>query len=193
MIGNICSQICGEKPLVRVGKTGPKTLLKSYLKQPPNAPFYRARKTSRWGSDRPVGRPASDRQRSKIRPLSHRSTGRSTEVRIQRASLSVRSTARSTGQRSYFRPLSHRSTGRSTVARIQRASLSVRLTGRSTGAFPESRALWTADRVGRPALLPELACTSVHVGRSLGRPPSGFGRPVGRPAEARTEKPGTLN
>ena len=31
--------------------------------------------------------------------------------------------------------------------------------------FPESRALWTDDRVGRPALLPELACTSVHVGR----------------------------
>ena len=46
-------------------------------------------------------------------------------------------------------------------ARIQRANLSVRSTGRSTGAFPESRALWTVDRVGRPALLPELACTSV--------------------------------
>ena len=68
-----------------------------------------------------------------------------------------RSTARSTGQRSYFRPLCHRSTGRSTEARIQRA---VSLSGRPPGAFPESRALWTVDRVGRPALLPELACTS---------------------------------
>ena len=29
LIGNICSQICGEKPLVRVGKTGLKTFLKS--------------------------------------------------------------------------------------------------------------------------------------------------------------------
>ena len=42
--------------------------------------------------DRPV-----DRQWSEIRPLGLRSTGRSTEARIQRAVLSVRSTARSTG------------------------------------------------------------------------------------------------
>ena len=58
LIGNICSQFSGEKPLERVGKIGSKIHLKSYLKQLPNAPFYRARKTSRWGSDRPVGRPA---------------------------------------------------------------------------------------------------------------------------------------
>ena len=83
-------------------------------------------------------------------------------------------------QRSFFRPLGQRSTGRSTVARIQRAQLSAR----STGAFPESRAIWTVDRVGRPALLPEQACTSVHVGRPPGRPTSDIGRPVGRPAEA---------
>ena len=79
--------------------------------------------------------------------------------------VACRSTVRSTGQRSYFSPLCHRSTGRSTEARIQRASLSVRSTTRSTGAFSESRALWTVDRSGRPALLPKLACTSVHVGR----------------------------
>ena len=29
LIGNICSQFCGEKPLKRVGKTGTKTLQKS--------------------------------------------------------------------------------------------------------------------------------------------------------------------
>ena len=63
-------------------------------------------------------------------------------------------------QRSEIRLLGHRSTGRSTEARIQRASLSVRSTGRSTGAFPESRALWTVDQVGRSALLPE---HGVHV------------------------------
>ena len=39
LIENICSQFCGEKPLKRVGKTGTKTLQKSWRKQPPNAPF----------------------------------------------------------------------------------------------------------------------------------------------------------
>ena len=29
LIGNICSQFCGEKPLERVGKTGSKSLQKS--------------------------------------------------------------------------------------------------------------------------------------------------------------------
>ena len=48
---------------------------------------------------------------------------------------------------------------------IQRASLSVRSTARSTGAFLDSRALWTVDRVGRPATCQVKACTSVHVGR----------------------------
>ena len=98
-----------------------------------------------------------------------------------------RSTGWSTGQWSYSTPLSHRSIGRSTEARIQRASLSVRSTGRSTGAFPESRALWTVDRVGRPTLLPELACTSVHVGRpsrSTDFSPSRLGRSTSRLAEA---------
>ena len=58
LIGKICSQICGEKPLERVGKTGPKTLFKSCGKQPPNGPIYRAPKTSRWGlSDQSVDRP----------------------------------------------------------------------------------------------------------------------------------------
>ena len=42
------------------------------------------------------------------------------------------------------------------------SKLFVRSAARPAGAFPESRALWTVDRVGRPALLPELA---VHVGR----------------------------
>ena len=58
LIGNICSQFCGEKPLKRVGKIGSKSLQKSWSKQPPNAPFYRVWKTSRWGlTDRPVDRP----------------------------------------------------------------------------------------------------------------------------------------
>ena len=70
---------------------------------------------------------------------------------------------------------------------IQRASLSVRSTAGSTGAFPESRALWTVDRIGRPTLLPEQACTSVHVGRLPGRPTSEIGRPVGRPLKPETE------
>ena len=47
LIRSISSQFCGEKPLKRVGKTGSKSLQKSLSKQPPNAPFYRARKTSR--------------------------------------------------------------------------------------------------------------------------------------------------
>ena len=46
-----------KKPLNRVGKTGLKTLQKSYTKQPPKVSIYRARKTSRWEPDWPVGRP----------------------------------------------------------------------------------------------------------------------------------------
>ena len=71
-------------------------------------------------------------------------------------------------------------------SRIQRAQLSVRPTGRSTGAFPESRALRTVDRVGRPASSQNLACTSVHVGRPPGRLTSSSVDRSGRPAEART-------
>ena len=56
--------------------------------------------------------------------------------------------------------------------------LSVRSTARSTGAFPESRALWTVDLVGRPAICQVKACTSVHVGRSPGRLTSEPGRPL---------------
>ena len=107
LIGNICSQFCGEKPLVRVGKIGSKTLLISCRKQPPNAPFYRARKTSRWGLtelsvDRPVDRPtiifqtvvpSVDRPRPGYREqvsLSGRPLGRPGP--FQRAELSRRST-----------------------------------------------------------------------------------------------------
>ena len=99
-----------------------------------------------------------------------------------------RSTARSTGQRSYFRPLCHRSTGRLTEVRYrEHCSLSGRpvcrpgpfqraeLSGRSTGS------------VDRPPARSQ-ACTSVHVGRPPGRPTSELGRPVDRPAEARSEK-----
>ena len=97
-------------------------------------------------------------------------------------------------QRSKIRPLGLRSTGRSTEPLEQRAdSLPVDRPGRparSTGAFPESRALWTVDRVGRPALQPTVACTSVHVGRPPGRPTSSVGRPSGRPAEARKQNSG---
>ena len=56
-------------------------------------------------------------------------------------------------------------------ARIQRAEALCRSIARSTGAFPESRALWTVDRVGQPALLPELAvhvCARRSTGRSTG-------------------------
>ena len=56
---------------------------------------------------------------------------------------------------------------------IQRTLLSVRSTARSTGTFPESRALWTVDWVGRPALQCTEACTLCT---SVDRP--------GRPAEA---------
>ena len=164
--------------------------------------------------DRPV-----DRQRSEIRPLGQRSTGpvdraSGTENNFsvcrpsgrpgfsREQKLSGGRPSRSTGppvhkgvhvcaRRStdLVDRLQLRSTGRSTEARIQRAQLSVRSTGRSTGAFPESRALWTVDRVGRPALLPELACTSVD---QSGRPTSGCGRPSGRPAEARQKSLGDL-
>ena len=62
LIGRISSQFSGENSFNEVGKTGSKPTKKSSLKQPPKAPFYRARKTSRWGLtelsvDRPVDRP----------------------------------------------------------------------------------------------------------------------------------------
>ena len=53
-----------RKLLNRVGKTGSKTTSKSFLKQPPKAPFYRARETSRWGNFSAltaVGRPPTVR------------------------------------------------------------------------------------------------------------------------------------
>ena len=77
-----------------------------------------------------------------------------------------RSTARSTGQPSYFRPFEPSVDRPADRARIQRASLSVRSAARPAEAFPESRALWTVDRVDRPAILQNWRCTSVHVGRS---------------------------
>ena len=59
---------------------------------------------------------------------------------------------------------------------------------RSTGpvdrGFPESRSSLRSTGVGRPAIQPELACTSVHVGRPT---PSSVDR-SGRPAEARSEQ-----
>ena len=84
-----------------------------------------------------------------------------------------RSTARSTGQRSFFRPLSQRSTGRSTVARIQSTALCPVDRSVDRGLSREQSSL--DGRPGRQTgLLPELG---VHV--------CDFGRPVGRPAEAR--------
>ena len=46
-----------RKLLNGVEKTSSKPTSKSCRKQPPKAPIYRARKTSRWGSGRPAGRP----------------------------------------------------------------------------------------------------------------------------------------
>ena len=88
-------------------------------------------------------------------------------------------------------PMVENPTVRAAVDRpVDRASgtesrLSAGRSARSIGAFPESKALWTVDRVGRPALQPTVACTSMHVGRPPGRPTSSVGRPSGRPAEAR--------
>ena len=55
-------------------------------------------------------------------------------------------------------------------ARIQSASLSVRSTTRSTEAFPESRALWTVDRLGRPALQPDWRARLCTLVDRVGRP-----------------------
>ena len=97
---------------------------------------------------------------------------------------------RSTGpvdrQRSDFLPLEPRSTGPVDRGLDTESSLSVRSTARSTGAFPESRALWTVDRPGRPALQPDWRarlCTSVD---RLSRPTPSSVDQSGRPAEART-------
>ena len=57
LIGSISSQFSGENSFNGVGKTSSKTTKKSYRKQPPNAPIYRAPKTSRYGPDRADGRP----------------------------------------------------------------------------------------------------------------------------------------
>ena len=124
LIGNICSQFCGEKPLKRVGKTSTKTLQKSQRKQPPNDPIYRPPKTSRWGLtelsvDRSVDRPTVIFQ----------------TVAIGRPSQDTENTSLCPVDRSVDRGLSR-----------EQSSLDGR-PSRSTG------------------LLPELACTSVHVGR----------------------------
>ena len=75
-----------------------------------------------------------------------------------------RSTARSTGQRTYFRPLCHRSTGRSTETRYREQTLCPVDRPVDRGLSREQSSL-----DGRPGWstghLPELACTSVHVGR----------------------------
>jgi len=71
------------------------------------------------------------------------------------------------------------------------SNLSVRSTARSAGAFPESRALWTVDRVGRPAILQSWRarlCTSVD---RVGRPTSALVDLVGRLVD--WLKPGTEN
>ena len=39
LIGNICSQFCGEKSLKRVGKTGSKSFPKILIKTTPKCPF----------------------------------------------------------------------------------------------------------------------------------------------------------
>ena len=133
----------------RVGKTSPKLFLKSCRKQPPNAPFCRARKTSRWGSDRTIGRPTG-RPPTVIFPT----VGAAVDRPVDRAfGIESRALCWSTG-----------------------------LVDRG---FPESRSSLAVDRVGRPALQPDIGVHAVHVGHPSGRPTSDFGRPVGRPAEAR--------
>ena len=72
---------------------------------------------------------------------------------------------------------------RSTVAWIQRAELPAGRPPGRPGPFLESRSSLAVDRVGRPALQPNKACTFVHVGR----PTLGSVDCPGQPAEAKTE------
>ena len=53
-----------DKTTDMVGKTSPKNLLKSCLKQPKGAPIYRLIKTSRWGPNQQFRLLSVDRQRS---------------------------------------------------------------------------------------------------------------------------------
>ena len=127
-----------------MGKTSPKLFLKSYLKQPPNGPIYRAPKTSRYGPDRAVGRPPT--------------------VRFLTVGAAV------------DRP------GRPRPGYREQTLCPVDRPGRP-GLSREQSSL-----DGRPALLPELACTSVHVSRPPGRSTSELGRPVGRPLKPENRK-----
>ena len=58
MIGSISSQFSGENSFNEVGKTGSRSIKNLGEKQCPNPQIYRLRKTRRWGSVRPVGRPS---------------------------------------------------------------------------------------------------------------------------------------
>ena len=154
--------------------------MKSYLKQPPNGPIYRAPKTSRYGPDRVVGRPAT---------VGNPTVGAAVDRPVDRASEteSRLSAGRPPGR---LPTIIFLTVGAAVDRSVDRnpgteSRLSASRPVRSTGAFPESRALWTVDRVSRPALQQTVACTSVHVGRPPGRPTSRVGRPSGRPAEAR--------
>ena len=94
---------------------------------------------------------------------------------------------RPTGQRDLLSVSWPRSAaGRPMAQRSEIWPLCHRSAARTTRAFSESRALWTVDRLGRPALQPDWRarlCTSVNrVGRLT---PNSVDR-SGRPAEART-------
>ena len=93
MIGSISSQFSGENSFNEVGKTAQNSL-KHLVENNAQTPKFIGLEKLAVGvcqTCRSTGR------RSYFRPLCHRSIGRSTEARIQRASLSVQSTARSTG------------------------------------------------------------------------------------------------
>ena len=85
LIGSISSQFSGENSFNGVGKTSSKTTKKSYLKQPPNGPIYRAPKTSRYGPVKAAGRPPGRPPTVGNPTVGLRSTGRSTEPLEQRA------------------------------------------------------------------------------------------------------------
>ena len=87
-MGSICTQICGENSVKRMGKTGLEISKILTPKQVTRPPFYRPEKYSRWDlSELPVDRPV-DRQRSKIRPLEP-PVDRSVDRNKQRAELSA--------------------------------------------------------------------------------------------------------
>ena len=80
LMGNICSQICGENSFKRMGKNWLKALLKSCYKTMTKPPNLQARKNQPLGYVRPAGRPSrSTANGQESDRWSLRSTARSTQ------------------------------------------------------------------------------------------------------------------